>query len=87
MEDDAQDLFEKISFATHMTKDDILYVAQSIQDGDLYDRNAVKGLIEQLCRMTNRSISAEQEALLIDAIINGNIPQDIQSLQYRMNDE
>lgn len=87
VEEEARDVFEKISFATHMTKDDILYVARSIHEEDLNNRHAVQQLIERLCRLTNRSISSEQESLLIDAILDGKIPQDLQSLQYRMNDD
>lgn len=86
MEEEAKDIFDKISFATHMSKADILSIAQSIHDDELTDRHAVEQLINRLCRLTNRSLSVEQEEQLINAIIERRMPNDIQSLQHFIDD-
>ena len=84
--EEAKDIFDKISFATHMSKDEILSIAGSIHDEELTDRDAVRHLIDRLCRLTNRSLSSEQEEKLIDAIIEKRLPYDMQSLQHYMDD-
>ena len=70
-------LFKKIEDKTNIDKDTILSLANKIQKGDMKDENNLRDLIDELSRLTGKSVSEEKKNKIIKAVKNDEIPKNI----------
>ena len=70
-------LFKKIEDKTNIDKDTILSLANKIQKGDMKDENILRDLIDELSRLTGKSVSEEKKNKIIKAVKNDEIPKNI----------
>ncbi|MFG6114513.1 stage VI sporulation protein F [Halobacillus sp. MO56] len=80
MSDFQRNLFDQIQKKSNVSPDEIFKVADSVKNADLSDEKTIRNLVRQLSRMANRPVSKEKEDKIVKAIINQNMPLDMNSL-------
>jgi len=72
--------FKKIEKKTNVNKDTIMNLASKLQNNNLKDEKTLKEVIHELSNMTGRKLSTEQEENIIKAVLDDNVPKDIDKL-------
>ncbi|MFX3622828.1 MAG: stage VI sporulation protein F [Ectobacillus sp.] len=72
--------FDKIEKQTKVNKEDIFKLAASVQNANLKDEAVLRQLIHQVAAIAGRAVPKEKEDQIVKAIINNNIPVDLNSL-------
>lgn len=72
--------FKKIEKKTNVNKETILELAKKLQENDLKNENTLREVIQELSQMTGREVSKESEDKIINAVINDNVPQNIDKM-------
>ena len=67
-----EQIFKNIEAKTNIKKEDILKLANSIQNKNLNDENNLRQLIKDVSKMANKDISKEKEDQLIK-MVKGNL--------------
>ncbi|MBR3523335.1 MAG: stage VI sporulation protein F [Bacilli bacterium] len=70
-------LFNRIQQKTNVDKNTIMELARELQQNDLKNENTLRDVIRKLSQMTGRDVTAEQENKIINAVINDNVPKDV----------
>lgn len=73
----SDNFFNKVQKKTNVDKDTILSLAGKLQNGNMKDEKTLKEVIGTLSEMTGRTVSKEQEEKIIKAVINDNVPNNI----------
>ena len=71
-------LFSRIEKKTNVDKNTIMELARELQQNDLKNENTLRDVIRKLSQMTGRDVSQEQENKIINAVINDNVPKDVE---------
>ena len=69
--------FKKVEKKTNVDKNTILSLASKLQNGNMKDEATLKEVIGTLSKMTGREVSKEQEEKIINAVVNDQVPKDI----------
>lgn len=78
---DKQDkLLDKVSMKTHVSKQDILALANDLQTKDLNDEKNIRDFVLKVSHLTNKEVRPEQMEKIISVIQNNQIPKDIDKL-------
>lgn len=78
---DKQDkLLDKVSSKTHVSKQDILALANDLQTKDLNDEENIKEFVYKVSQVTNKQVKPEQMDKIVALIKNKQVPQDINKL-------
>ncbi len=72
--------FNRIEKKTNVGKDTIIDLAKKLQQNDLKNEGTLREVIQTLSQMTGRDVSKEQEDKIISAVVNDNVPKDIDKL-------
>lgn len=72
--------FKKIEKKTNVNKQTILDLAKKLQENDLKDENTLRDVIHELSKMTGKEVTQEKENKIIDAVINDNVPKNINNM-------
>ncbi|MEG2322197.1 MAG: stage VI sporulation protein F [Bacilli bacterium] len=72
--------FNKIEKKTSVGKDTILGLASKLQQADLKDEKTLREVIKELGQMTGKDISKDKEDKIIKAVVNDNVPKDIEKM-------
>ena len=72
--------FNKVESKTNVDKNTIMDLARQLQQSDLKNENTLRDVIHKLSQMTGRDVSVEQENKIINAVINDNVPKDIDKM-------
>lgn len=72
--------FKKIEKKTNVNKETILDLAKKLQENDLKNENTLREVIQELSQMTGKEVSKEKEDKIINAVINDNVPKDIDKM-------
>ena len=70
-------LFQKVENKTKVNKSTIMDLASKLQNGNMKDKNTLLEVINELSSITGRSISDEKKEKIVNAIINDQIPKNI----------
>ena len=71
---------KKIEKKTNVNKQTILDLATKLQQNDLKNENTLREVIQELGKMTGRDISKEKEDKIINAVVNDNVPKNIDKM-------
>ena len=71
---------KKIEKKTNVNKQTILDLATKVQQNDLKNENTLREVIQELGKMTGRDISKEKEDKIINAVVNDNVPKNIDKM-------
>ena len=76
----SDNFFKKIEKKTNVNKQPILDLATKLQQNDLKNENTLREVIQELGKMTGRDISKEKEDKIINAVVNDNVPKNIDKM-------
>ena len=72
--------FKKIEKKTNVNKETILDLAKKLQENDLKNENTLREVIQELSQMTGKEVSKDKEEKIINAVINDNVPKNIDKM-------
>lgn len=72
--------FKRIEKKTNVNKETILDLAKKLQENDLKNENTLREVIQELSQMTGHNVSKEKEDKIIEAVVNDNVPKDIDKM-------
>lgn len=70
----------KVEKKTNVSKQSILDLAGRLKDGNLKDENTIRGIIDELSKLTGKSVSKEQSDKIVNAVIGDQIPSNLESM-------
>ena len=73
-------LFNKIEKKTNINKETIMNLANKIQKNNMKDEKTLREVIQDLSNLTGKEVSKEKEDKIIDAIINNQVPNNIDKM-------
>ncbi len=71
---------DKVERKTNVSKKSILDIAGRLKDGDLKDENTIRGVIDELSKLTGREVSKEQSDKIVKAVVGDQIPNNLESM-------
>lgn len=76
-----QSIFNHLKKNANISPDEIMGVAQSVQNANFSDEATVRNLVKQLSSMANRPLSKERENQIVELITKKNNQIDSNMLQ------
>lgn len=73
-------LFNKIEKKTNINKETIMNLANKIQKTNMKDETTLREVIQDLSKLTNKEVSKEKEDKIINAIMNDQVPDNIDKM-------
>ena len=73
-------LFKKIENKTNINKETIINLDDKLKKNNLKDETTIREVIQELCNLTGKNISSEKEDKIIKAILNDNVPKNIDKM-------
>lgn len=72
--------FKKIEKKTNVGKQTILDLATKLQQSDIKNEKTLREVIQELSKMTGKEVTKDKEDKIIKAVINDDIPKDIDKM-------
>ena len=72
--------FNKIEKKTRVDKQTILSLAKKLQENYLKNEGTLREVIKELSNMTGKKVSKEKEDKIVNAVINDNVPKNIDKM-------
>lgn len=72
--------FKKVENKTNVNKDTILSLAKELQNSNMKDKNVLNNLVDNISKITGKSISEEKKEKIVNTILNDNVPKDIDKM-------
>mgnify|MGYP004569004329 FL=1 len=72
--------FNRVEKKTKVGKDTILNLAAKLQQSDLKNEATLREVIQELGKMTGKEVSKDKEDKIIKAVVNDNVPKDINGM-------
>lgn len=76
----SDNFFKKIEQKTNVGKDTILDLAHKLQEGDMKNETTLREVISELGKITGKEVSKEKQDKIISAVINDQVPKDIDKM-------
>ena len=76
----SDNFFKRVEKKTNVNKETLLDLAKKLEEGNLKDEGTLREVISELSKMTGREVSEENQKKIIDAVINDNVPKDIDKM-------
>ena len=73
-------LFNKIEKKTNINKDTIINLANKLQKNNMKDEKTLREVIQDISSLTNKPVSKEKEDKIINAIMNDEVPNNIDKM-------
>jgi type II secretory pathway component GspD/PulD (secretin) len=73
----SDNFFNRVKQKTNVDKETILSLAKKLQDGNMKDETTLREVIRDISNMTGKEVSVEKEQKIIDAVMNDNVPKDL----------
>jgi hypothetical protein len=73
-------LFGKLEKKTGVKMTEVMKLAQSLQNSNFKDEETVRSVIQQVSSLAKKPVPKKTEEMMVKAIINNKIPQDLSSL-------
>lgn len=70
----------KVEKKTNVSKESILELASRLKGGNLKDENTIRGVIEELSKLTGKEVSKEQSDKIVEAVVGDKIPKNLESM-------
>ena len=74
------DFFKKVEKKTKVDKDTIISLAEKLQNGNMKDEQTLREVIDTLSKMTGKNVSKEQSDKIVNKIINGKVPNNVDKM-------
>ena len=76
----SDNFFRRVEKKTNVDKGTIIDLAKKLQETDLKNENTLREIIQTLSNMTGREISKERENKIIKAVVNDEVPKNIDKM-------
>lgn len=70
----------KVERRTNVSKQSILDIAERLKGGNLKDENTIRGVIDELSKLTGKEVSKEQSDRIVNAVIGDKIPSNLEDM-------
>lgn len=70
----------KVEKKTNVSKQTILDLADRLKDGNLKDEKTIRGVIDELSKITGKKVSREQSDKIVKAVVGGQIPNNLENM-------
>ncbi len=70
----------KVEKKTNVSKQSILDIASKLKEGDLKNENTIRGVIEELSKLTGKKVSKEQSDKIVKAVVGDQIPNNLEKM-------
>lgn len=72
--------FKKVEKKTNVNKDTILSLAKKLQKSDMKDEKVLRDMVQEISSITGKEVSKEKEDKIINAIVQDNVPKNIDKM-------
>lgn len=72
--------FKKVEDKTNIDKNTIINLAQKLQKGNMKDETTLREVIKEIGNLTGKEVSKEKEDKIINAVINDQVPDNIDKM-------
>lgn len=72
--------FKKVEKKTNVDKDTILSLAKKLQNSNMKDETTLREVVKEISAMTGKEVSKEKEDKIINAIVNDQIPKNVDKM-------
>lgn len=72
--------FKKVENKTNVDKNTIISLAKKLQNGNMKDEKVLRDVVKEIGDLTGKSVSEEKTNKIINAIIQDNVPKDIDKM-------
>ena len=72
--------FNRVEKKTNVNKETILNLAQKLQQNDIKNEGTLREVIEELSKLTGREVTKEKQDKIIEAVINDQVPKNIDKM-------
>ena len=76
----SDNFFNRVEKKTKVNKETILELAEKLQKSNLKNENTLREVVQELSKMTGREVSKEKEDKIINAVMNDEIPSNIEKM-------
>ena len=73
----SDNFFKRVEQKTNVGKETILDLAKKIQATDMKNEGTLREIIQELGKMTGKSVTKEKEDKIIQAVVNDQVPKDL----------
>ena len=70
----------KVEKKTNVSKQTILDLADRLKDGNLKDEKTIRGVIDELSKITGKKVSREQSDKIVKAVVGNQIPNNLENM-------
>lgn len=70
----------KVEKKTNVSKQTILDLATRLKGGNLKDESTIRGVIDELAKLTGKNVSKEQSDKIVKAVVGDQIPNNLESM-------
>lgn len=72
--------FNRVERKTNVNKETILSLAEKLRQNNMKNEGTLREVIEELSKMTGKKVSKEKQDKIIQAVINDEVPKDIDKM-------
>ena len=70
----------KVEKKTNVSKQTILDLADRLKGGNLKDESTIRGVIDELAKLTGKNVSKEKSDKIVKAVVGDQIPNNLESM-------
>lgn len=70
----------KVEKKTNVSKQTILDLADRLKGGNLKDEKTIRGVIDELSKITGKEVSKEQSDKIVKAVVGDQIPNNLENM-------
>ena len=70
----------KVEKKTNVSKQTILDLADRLKGGNLKDESTIRGVIDELAKLTGKNVSKEQSDKIVKAVVGDQIHNNLESM-------
>lgn len=76
----SDNFFKRVENKTNVKKSTIVNLAQKLQGDNMKDEKTLREVIHELSEMTGKEVSKEQEDKIINAVVNDQVPDNLDKM-------
>ena len=70
----------KVEKKTNVSKQTMVDLADRLKDGNLKDEKTIRGVIDELSKITGKKVSREQSDKIVKAVVGDQIPNNLENM-------
>lgn len=72
--------YKKVEDKSGVSKETILSLAKKLQHSNMKDEKVLRDLVKEIGTVAGKDVSKEKEDKIVNAILNDNVPKDLDKL-------